>query len=552
MSPETNFASNSVSQCNCIFDKFEPVSEEDVRKIILNSKPTTCPLDPIPTPLLIENLDLLLPTITKFVNDSLAQGAFPDIYKSAIVRPLLKKSNLDKNNFKNYRPISNLSFISKIIEKLVLNQIFDHLNTHHLLSLNQSAYRPHHCTESALLKVTNDILLALDKGDVTVLALLDLSAAFDTVDHKILLATLQNYFGIFGTALSWFKSYLTNRTQSVFIENQKSDSKTLLFGVPQGSVLGPILFLMYTKPLLQSIDNTNIKNQSFADDTQLYRSGRPSDITDSITDLETCIQDVRKWMIDNKLKLNDDKTEALLFHTKKSLSQIPKPDSILVGNSDISFSTSARNLGYIISEDMSLDAHISHICRTAYFAIRQISSLRQYLTLQATKILVCAFVLSRLDYCNSLLSGCFQYHIEKLQKIQNAAARLVTRTRKRDHITPILHSLHWLPIRARIEYKLSVLCHNFFSGTCPLYLSDCLFIYSPSRNLRSSSDTRVLIKPSVRTKSFGERSFSFCAPTVWNSLPYHIRHIDSLQAFKRALKTHLFCRYYPSELGCDP
>ena len=213
-----------------------------------------------------------------------------------------------------------------------------------------------------------------------------------------------------------------------------------------------------------------------------------------------------------------------------------------------SFSSSARNLGYIISEDMSLDAHISHICRSAYIAIRQISSIRQYLTLQATKILVCAFVLSRLDYCNSLLSGCSQYHIDKLQKIQNSAARLVTRTRKRDHITPILHSLHWLPVRARIEYKLSVLCHNFFSGSCPLYLSTCLSVYSPSRNLRSSADTRILAKPSVRTKSYGERSFSFCAPSIWNSLPQHIRHIGSLPAFKRALKTHLFCKYYPSEL----
>ena len=198
---------------------------------------------------------------------------------------------------------------------------------------------------------------------------------------------------------------------------------------------------------------------------------------------------------------------------------------------------------------MSLDAHISHICRTAYIAIRQISSIRKYLTLQATKILICAFVLSRLDYCNSLLSGCSQYHIEKLQKIQNSAARLVTRTRKRDHITPILHSLHWLPIRARIEYKLLVLGHNFFSGSCPLYLSSCLSVYSPARTLRSSSDSRVLVKPSVRTKSFGERTFSFCAPSVWNSLPHHIRYIDSLPAFKRAVKT--FVNTTHLSLRCD-
>ena len=193
---------------------------------------------------------------------------------------------------------------------------------------------------------------------------------------------------------------------------------------------------------------------------------------------------------------------------------------------------------------MSLDAHISHICRTAYIAIRQISSIRQYLTLHATKILVCSFVLSRLDYCNSLLSGCQQQHINKLQKVQNSAARLVTQTRKRNHITPVLHSLHWLPVQARIEYKLAVLCHNFFSGSLPHYLSSCLTVYHPSRNLRSSSDHRVLVKPSVRTKAFGERSFSFSAPLVWNSLPLSLRHIETVAAFKRALKTFLFRKYF--------
>ena len=537
-------SADTVTPCSHVFDHFIPVSEEDVRKTILSSKPTTCPLDPIPTPLLISNLDILLPIITNFINDSLVSGIFPDIFKTAVVRPLLKKSNLDRNNLKNYRPVSNLSFLSKIIEKLVLQQIFGYLNSNQLLPQNQSAYRPNHSTESALLKVTDDILLALDKGDVTVLTLLDLSAAFDTVDHKILFSTLQSHFGIFGTALSWFRSYLTNRSQSVFINDLKSDSQILHFGVPQGSVLGPILFLLYTKPLLASIDSKNIQNQSFADDTQLYRSSKPCDVTNSIDEIQSCITDIRQWMGENKLKLNDDKTEAILFHTNKSFSDNSKPDSIVVGNSSIYFSPSARNLGYIITQDMSLDAHISHICRTAYIAIRQISSIRHYLSLHATKILVCSFVLSRLDYCNSLLSGCTQHNINKLQKVQNSAARLVTRTRKRDHITPILQSLHWLPIHARIEYKISLLCHNFFTSSAPHYLSSCLSIYSPARNLRSASDSRILVKPSVRTKSFGQRSFSFSAPLIWNALPREIRYIDNTPSFKRALKTHLFRKCY--------
>jgi hypothetical protein len=247
----------------------------------------------------------------------------------------------------------------------------------------------------------------------------------------------------------------------------------------------------------------------------------------------------------NKLKLNDDKTEALLIHKHNASSSLsPLPTSLRVGTTDIQFSASARNLGYILSDDLSLNNHISHVCRSAFTAIRQISSFRHYLTVTATKTLVCAFVLSRLDYCNSLLSGSPKHIIDKLQKVQNSAARLVFRAKKRDHITPLLHSLHWLPVQARIEYKLSVLCHNFFSDSCPSYLADLLSVYSPSRTLRSSADTRILTVPVTRTKTYGQRAFAYSAPKQWNSLPSLIRNIQSTQAFKKALKTHLFKLYY--------
>ena len=279
-------------------------------------------------------------------------------------------------------------------------------------------------------------------------------------------------------------------------------------------------------------------------DTQLYKSCTPSIIDQTIQTTQNCITDIKTWMTTHKLKLNDDKTEVLLIHTNRSFSSNTKPSSILVGNADITFSDSARNLGFILSSDMSLDQHITHICHSAYAALHQISTIRQYLTTEAAKKLVCALVLSRLDYVNALLAGCPKHCLDRLQKVQNSAARLVLKAKKRDHVTPLLQILHWLPIEARIQYKLSLLCHNFFSDSSPTYISALLSVYTPARNLRTSNDHRILSVPRVRTKTFGERAFSLAAPKQWNSLPASLRNITSTTSFKKALKTYLFKLHY--------
>jgi hypothetical protein len=263
----------------------------------------------------------------------------------------------------------------------------------------------------------------------------------------------------------------------------------------------------------------------------------------TVQTMQTCISDVKLWMSENRLKLNDDKTEALLFSKPGSFSAA-LPSSLQIGSTIISFSSHARDLGFILSSDMSLDKQVANICRSAYFELYRISSIRQYLSQQITNILVCAFVLSKLDYCNSLLSGCPVYLLTKLQKVQNSAARLVLKARKRDHATPLLKTLHWLPVQARINYKLCTLCFNFFSGSSPAYFSQLLSVYSPSRQLRSSSDSRTLAVPRVRSKTFGERTFSFNAAKQWNSLPVQLRHSSSLASFKRGLKTYLFKQHF--------
>jgi hypothetical protein len=187
-----------------------------------------------------------------------------------------------------------------------------------------------------------------------------------------------------------------------------------------------------------------------------------------------------------------------------------------------------------------MDKQVINICRAAYLEMRRISSIRQFLTSEATKTLVCSFVLSRIDYANSLLSGCPQYLFDRLQRVQNSAARLVMKAKKSDHVSPILHALHWLPVKERVKHKVSSICHVSLSGTRPTYLSELLHCYIPSMQLRSSSDNKMLRIPTVRTKGFGQRSFSYQGPSVWNDLPKSLRHSESSASFKHSLKTHLF------------
>ena len=527
------------------FDGFRPVAEDEVRRVINRSASKSCALDPIPVPLLVECLEVLLPALTSIINSSILSGIFPSIFKRSIVLPLLKKPSLDPNTLKNYRPVSNLSFLSKVIEKLVLSQLSDYLHSRNLYPSSQSAYRPGHSTETALVRVMSDLLRAMDDGKLSILTLLDLSAAFDTIDHQILLDRLHLSFGLCGSALNWFQSYLSDRTQTVSISNRSSKPSALSLGVPQGSVLGPVLFIIYTAPLSSLIRHHSLSSHSYADDTQISASCFPDQLDATILRMQECVGDVKRWMTCNKLKLNDDKTEILLIHSQNKPLPPSAPSSISIGNSDITLSSSARNLGVTITDTLSMDKHVTNICRSAYNEIRKISTIRHLLSLDATKTLVCSLILSKFDYCNTLLAGIPQHHIDKLQKAQHSACRLILKARKHDHIQPHMRQLHWLPISSRIMYKSANLCFNSFTDPhFPAYLSELLLPYIPTRQLRSSTDKRTLLIPRTKTKTIGERSFFFHAPTFWNQLPFHVRHCQTSPTFKKYLKTHLFRSAY--------
>ena len=251
----------------------------------MNLAKKSCALDPTPTPLLVKCIDVLLPVITKMVNISLESGPFPWAWTEALVRPILKKNGL-VIVFENNRSVSNLSFISKVTERTAFLQIDNHVKKHDLYPSLQSAYRKNHSTQTALLKVTNDILMEMNSQHPVRLVSLDLSTAFDTIDHSVLLHRLQTSFGISGAPLDWFKSYLSARSQHVFIPGTLSDSLQLNWGVPQGSYLGPLL---YSSKLFNIIERHLPNSHCYADDSQIYLSFKPNDLL-SQQDAPTALQ----------------------------------------------------------------------------------------------------------------------------------------------------------------------------------------------------------------------------------------------------------------------
>ena len=250
--------------------EFKMLKDEDIRRILVKMSNASCSLDAQPTWLLKENINCNVPLLTKIVNSSLQSGVFPDIARQAIVTPIIKKQGLDSENLQNYRPVSNLSHVAKVIEKAAAYQLIEHLNNNDLNDPLQSAYRSDFSTETALLKLQNDVIMYFDQGKCVFLVLLDLSAAFDTIDHTMLINLLEPQYHMSGTTLKWMRSYLSGWSSRINISGEFSEPWTAQFGVPQGSVLGPILFTLYLAPVSHIMKKYNVNYIIYADDIQLY------------------------------------------------------------------------------------------------------------------------------------------------------------------------------------------------------------------------------------------------------------------------------------------
>ena len=525
---------------------FPIVSESKVRKIIMSSASKSCELDPIPTFLLKECIDVLSPIITNLINLSIKTSHVPSSFKIAAVSPLLKKKDADQNNLQNYRPVSNLPFISKILEKVILSLYTDHKSHNNLTGEFQSAYRKHHSCETALLRIKNDVLETLDKKNCCFLVLLDLSAAFDTVDHPILLKCLTEHYGVTEKAHEWFCSYLTDRKQFVTIKGSHSKEIIQHCNVPQGSVLGPTLFSDYIAPLAKIFRKWNVCYHTYADDTQVYVPFTPGvDEEDALLRLTNCLREVRIWMAQHYLKLNDDKTDFIVFSSEHNKTKIVTTD-VTIGESRVAPATTVKNIGAALDNTLSMEQEVKAKCKAAWGNLYCLSKLKRYLSTEQLTTAVIAYVVSKLDQNNSLLFGLPNILLNKLQRIQNAAARLICGGRKYDEASPLLFKLHWLPISFRVEFKVLLLTYKALHGEGPSYIVDLLIPYEPIESLRSS-DQHLLVEPRVYSR-YGDRAFGNSAPRLWNRLPAHVKDSKTTSAFKSSLKTLLFKRAFSQYL----
>lgn len=515
---------------------FTVVTDEEVYRLIQAAPTKTSPLDILPISLLKQCSSELSSVITHLANRSFQTGRFPSLLKSGLVTPLLKKPGLDTSDFKNFRPITNLSTISKILERLALARLKPHIVSSPNYCPLQSAYRTAYSTETALVKVVDDIIGCIDSGSVVAVVGLDISAAFDTVRHRTLLDRLESEFGICGMTLDWLSSYLSDRSFSVRVGTDSSGAVPVYAGVPQGSVLGPLLFTTYISPIGRLMEMHGIQYHKYADDTQLYTSLTvPAEL--SLDRLESCTSELQHWYWANDLLLNPSKSEVALFGTRQRLLHSTLPPNVSVAGSSVVVNDVLKILGVTLDSTLTFDVHVNNVVRSCNYHLRALRHLRPYLSLDIAKTIAVSIVGSRLDYCNALLFGATQSTTSKLQRVQNNLARVVCDVGwRKSNTADLLHDLHWLPVRSRVTFKVATLCYQTYRNGQPAYLP--LSLYIPPRNLRSASLVR-LFEPPARL-AIGERRFSYHAPRVWNSLPMTVRSADSLASFKTRLKTHLF------------
>jgi hypothetical protein len=456
--------------------------------------------------------------ILHIINCCIEQSYFPAKWKTALVTPLPKTSTTTSLN--DLRPISLLPTLSKILEKIVYQQMIAYVDSCNILPVSQSGFRKAHSTTSALLNITDNILRGYDQNLLTILVSLDYSKAFDTIDHDLMCAKL-HYYGFSISSIDFFKSYLYNRYQKVTIKSLCSDSALVASGVPQGSILGPLLFLIYISDLEQVIRHCNI--QCYADDTQLLYSFDPNNYKDAVRTINDDLQRIFTFSSEHNLVLNPNKSVCMLFGPKKKSISIRNQLSIKINGNNLNFSNKCKILGVFIDDKLSFAEHVSSLLQKSYIR----------LNFKLKKQLCESLVLSIFSYGNIIYYP-FLTQIQKrrIQMIQHMCCRFISNLRKFDHISISLSKLNWLSFENKFKYLFLVFIYKLIKTSSPDYLIKKLVFRNTIHcaNLRNVDNLTI---PVHKTSQF-KKSFSYNSAILFNTFYINKSSLNGFQQYARS------------------
>ena len=452
------------------------------------------------------------PVLLHIVNSCLVQNDIPASWKHALIHPIFKSGDPDSPS--NYRPISILPVITKVVEKVVQCQLQNYLAQNCLLSPAQHGFRPNHSTESALIQISDRALSSIDQGHISLLCLIDFSKAFDVVCHTKLLDKLR----LHGIDTAWFQNYLSGHTQSVSVPGaQVSAPKTINQGVFQGSSLGPLLFSIFVNDL--SLHAAGASVIQYADDTQILVSGHKSTLPDLAAKLETSLHSLDEYFRSNGLKVNEGKFELLPIGSRQSLHDLPH-FSVKFRQTILSPCVEAKNLGVTFDRSLTWDSHVSKLSQKCFGILTGISHIRHHLPSSTLSTLVSALVLSHVRYCLSVYGNGSAKNLSVINKIINFAARVVSGKGKFDHISSVRASLGWLNPSAMVQLHTLSLLHKVRRTGDPESLAT-QFRTNAEREDRSRNTRQdhLLSLPRIRGSAAGKRQFVYRAAAQYNALP---------------------------------